>query len=75
MLTGVIVKMPDSDENLYVCYEEKEKSWFVLERVKFNDGRGCSRFNIYYGPIPTTATSSLRAPSELPESFQRAFSS
>ncbi len=27
------------------------------------------------GDIPATATSSLRAPIELPESFQRAFSS
>jgi hypothetical protein len=26
MLLGVIVKMPDGDENSYVCYEEKEKS-------------------------------------------------
>ncbi len=33
MLSGVIVKMPDSDENLYVCYEEKEKSWFGLESI------------------------------------------
>jgi hypothetical protein len=51
MLLGVIVKMPAGDENLYVCYEEKEKSWFVLERVKFNDDRGCSRFKLYYAPI------------------------
>jgi hypothetical protein len=34
MLSGVIVKMPDGDENLYVCYEEKEKSQFVLESVR-----------------------------------------
>jgi hypothetical protein len=33
VLPGVIVKMPDGDENLYACYEEKEESWFVLERV------------------------------------------
>jgi hypothetical protein len=46
MLSGVIVKMPDGDESLYVCYEEKEKSQFVLERVNFNDDRGCSRFNL-----------------------------
>jgi hypothetical protein len=51
MLLGVIVKMPDGDEKLYVCYEEKEKSRVVLERVKFNDDRGCSRFNPYYAPI------------------------
>jgi hypothetical protein len=51
MLLGVIVKMPDGDENLYVCYEEKEKSWFVLERVKINDDMGCSRFNLYYALI------------------------
>jgi hypothetical protein len=51
MLSDVIVKMPDGDENLYVCYEEKEKIRFVLERLKFNDDRGCSRFNLYYAPI------------------------
>ena len=51
MLSGVIVKMPDSDENSYVCYEEKEKSQFVLEMVKFIDDRGCLRFNLYYAPI------------------------
>jgi hypothetical protein len=51
MLLGVIVKMPDSDESLYVCYKEKEKSQFVLERVEFNDDMGCSRFNPYYAPI------------------------
>jgi hypothetical protein len=50
-MSGIIVKMPDCDENLYVCYEEKEKSQFVLERVKFNNERGCSRFNLYYAPI------------------------
>jgi hypothetical protein len=41
MQVGVIVNMLDGDENLHVCYKEKEKSWFVLERVKFNDDRGC----------------------------------
>jgi hypothetical protein len=51
MVLGVIVKMSDGDENLSVCYEEKEKSQFVLEMVKFNDDRGCSRFNPYYAPI------------------------
>jgi hypothetical protein len=47
----MVIKMPGGDENLYVYYEEKEKSRFVLERVKFNYDRGCSRFNLYYAPI------------------------
>jgi hypothetical protein len=51
MLSGVIVKIPDDDEDLYVCYEEKEKSPFVLERVEFNDDMGCSRFNLYCAPV------------------------
>jgi hypothetical protein len=51
IMSGIIVKMPDGDENLYVCYEEIEKSLFVLERVKFNHDRGCSRFNLYYASI------------------------
>jgi hypothetical protein len=51
MLSGVIVKMLEGDENVYVCYEEKEKSWFVLEMVKFSNDRGCVRFTLYCPPI------------------------
>ncbi len=46
MLSSVIVKLPDCDENTYVCYEEKNNSQFVFERVKFNDEKRCSRFNL-----------------------------
>jgi hypothetical protein len=24
---------------------------FMFERVKFNDEKGCSRFNLYYAPL------------------------
>jgi hypothetical protein len=51
MLSGVIVKSPDCDENIYFCYEEKNNSQFVFERVKFNDEKGCSRVNLYYAPL------------------------
>jgi hypothetical protein len=51
MLLGVIVKLPDCDENIYVCYEERNNSQFMLERVKFNDEKRCSRFNLYYAPL------------------------
>ncbi len=37
LLSGVIVKSPDCDENKYVCYEERNNSQFMFERVKFND--------------------------------------
>ncbi len=30
MLLGVIVKSPNCDENIYVCYEERNKSQFML---------------------------------------------
>ncbi len=46
MLSGVIVQLPDSGENICVCYEEKNNSQFVFERVTFNDEKGCSRFNL-----------------------------
>jgi hypothetical protein len=36
MLLGVIVKLPDCDENIYICYEGRNNSQFVSERVKFN---------------------------------------
>jgi hypothetical protein len=51
MLLGVIVKSPDCDENIYVCYEERYNSQFVFERVKFNVDKGCLRFNLYYAPL------------------------
>ncbi len=51
MLSGVIVKSPDCDENIYVCYEERNNSHIMFERVKFNDEKGCSRFNLYYAPL------------------------
>jgi hypothetical protein len=50
-LSGVIVKSPDCHENIYVCYEEKNNSQFMLERVKFNDEKESSRFNLYYVPL------------------------
>jgi hypothetical protein len=51
MLSGVIVKLPDYDENIYVCYEESNNSQIMFEGVKFNDEKGCSRFNLYYAPL------------------------
>ncbi len=51
MLSGVFVKSPDCDENICVCYEERNNSQFMFERVKFNDEQGCSRFNLYYVPL------------------------
>jgi hypothetical protein len=49
ILLGVIVKLPDCDEN--ICYEERNNIQFVSERVKFNDEKRCSRFNLYYVPL------------------------
>jgi hypothetical protein len=40
MLSGVIVKSPDCDENIYVCYEERYNSQIMFERVKFNNEKG-----------------------------------
>ncbi len=51
MLSGVVVKSPDFDENIYVCYEERNNSQFMFERVRFNDENGCSGFNLYYTPL------------------------
>ncbi len=51
MQSGVIVKSPDCDENIYVCYEERNNSQIMFERVKFNDENGGSRFNLYYVPL------------------------
>ncbi len=51
MLSGVIVKSPDCVENKYVCYEERNNSQFMFEKVKNNAEKGCSRFNLYYAPL------------------------
>ena len=37
--------------DIYVCYEERNNSQIMFERVRFNDEKGCSRFNLYYAPI------------------------
>jgi hypothetical protein len=31
--------------------QRKDRNRCVLERLKFNDGKGCTRFNLYYAPI------------------------
>jgi hypothetical protein len=51
MLSGVIVKSPDCDENIYDCYEERNNSQIMFKRLSFNDEKKCSRFNLYYAPL------------------------
>jgi hypothetical protein len=51
MLSGVIVKLPDCDKNIYVCYEERNNSQIMFERVKLNDEKGCLKFNLYYASL------------------------
>ena len=51
ILSSVIVKFPDGNESIHVCHEERVQSRFVLERLKFKDEEGCTRFNLYYAPI------------------------
>jgi hypothetical protein len=63
MLPGVNVKSPDCDENLYVCYKERKNSQFMFERVKFNDEKGFSRFNLYYAPLLFSNLSDQRSES------------
>ncbi len=36
---------------MYVCYEDKDKNWFLLEQIRFKDENGCTRFNLYYEPL------------------------
>jgi hypothetical protein len=50
-LSGVIVKDSIGNESIHVCYKEKDRNSCVLERLKFNDGKGRTRFNLYYAPI------------------------
>ncbi len=60
MLSGVIVKSPNCDENIYVCYEERNNSQIMFERVKFNDEKGSSRFNLYYAPLSLKKNTTVR---------------
>ncbi len=34
-----------------VCMEDKDKNWFLLEKIRFKDENGCTRFNLYYAPL------------------------
>ncbi len=36
---------------MYVCYEDKDENWFLLEKIRFKDENGCTRFNLYYAPL------------------------
>ncbi len=36
---------------MHVCYEDKDKNWFLLEKIRFKDEDGCARFNLYYAPL------------------------
>jgi hypothetical protein len=47
MLSGVIVKSPDCDENIYVCHDERKNSQIIFERVRFNDEKGDVQDSIY----------------------------
>ncbi len=39
---------------MYVCYEDKDKNRFLLEKIRFKDENGCTRFNLYYAPLLLT---------------------
>ncbi len=47
-----LIKLQPDDESVYVCYEDKDKNWFLLEKIKLKDENGCTRFNLYYAPLP-----------------------
>ena len=54
ILLAVLIKLQPDDESVYVCYEDKDKNWFLLEKIRFKDENGCTRFNLYYAPFLST---------------------
>ncbi len=48
---AVLIKLQPDDESVYVCNEDKDKNWFLLEKIRFKDEDGCTRFNLYYAPL------------------------
>ena len=51
ILLAVLIKLQPDDESVYVCYKDKDKNWFLLEKIRFKDENGCTRFNLYYAPL------------------------
>ncbi len=50
-LLAVLIKLQPYDESVYVCYKDKDKNWILLEKIRFKDENGCTRFNLYYAPL------------------------
>jgi hypothetical protein len=48
---AVLIKFQPDDESVYVCYEDKDKNRFLLEKIRFKDEDGCTRFNLYIAPL------------------------
>ena len=48
---AVLIKLQPDDESVYVCYKDKDKNRFLLEKIRFKDENGCPRFNLYYAPL------------------------
>ncbi len=47
ILSAILIKLQPDDESVYVCYKDKNKNWFLLEKIRFKDEYGCTRFNLY----------------------------
>ena len=54
ILSAVLIKLQPDDESVYVCYKDKDKNRFLLEKIRFKDENGCTRFNLYYAPLSLT---------------------
>jgi hypothetical protein len=48
IFSAVLIKLQPDDESVYVCYKDKDKNRFLLEKIRFKDENRCTRFNLYY---------------------------
>ena len=47
ILLAVLIKLQPDDESVYVCYEDKDKNWFLLEKIRLDAQDSISIIRLY----------------------------
>ena len=51
MLSGVIVKLSEGEEQIFACYKGTAPKYHVLHRLEFDDTKQTSKFKLHYAQI------------------------
>jgi hypothetical protein len=60
MLSGVIVKSSEGEEQNFVCYQGTAPKYHVLHRLEFDDTKQISKFKLHYAQIKLSNDDDIR---------------